>query len=328
MLSRVAERMYWLGRYINRVENTARLVNVNATLLFDLPKNSKLNWVDLTDIIDGRELFNSLYESDVERNVIKFMLADKENPSSLLNSLHYVRENTRTTREIIPSETWEQINELSIYANENTQKGLSRSGRHEYLSDIIQQCQQILGLIETCMSHNVAYFFFLIGRHLENADMASRIIDIGSINFFNQDDDSSEYYQNVLWMNVLRSLSAFQMYRQHVPDKVNGVDVFNFILKDELFPRSIMFSILELEECFNLLPRNETPLRSLLHIKRFVKDFNVEQKFDNQLHTFIDDLQFKLNDMHEVITETWFELTDEKIREMIAGESRQYQSQS
>lgn len=311
MLSRVAERMYWLGRYLSRVENTARLVNVNANLLLDLPKTSKLSWVDLTDIIDSQELFSSLYDDNAERNVIKFMLADKDNPSSLINSLSYARENTRTTREILPSETWEQVNEFYLYGKENINKGLSRSGRHDFLADIIQFSQQIFGLLDSCMSHNQAYYFFLIGRSLENADMASRIIDVGSANLIDEESEHNEYYENVLWMNVLRSLSAFQMYRQHVPDKVNGIDVVNFLFNDAMFPRSLIYSLTQLEECFLLLPRNEVPLRSVLHIKRFVTDLNVEKKFDHLLHTFIDDVQLEFNSLHEKIIETWFSLADE-----------------
>lgn len=311
MLSRVAERMYWLGRYLNRVENSARLINVNTNLLFDLPRDSKLVWVDLTDILDNRDLFLSLYDNDSERNVMKFMLADKDNPSSLINSLTMARENTRTTREILPSETWEQVNAMYLFAKDKLSNALSRGGRYDYLANIIRYSQQITGLLESCMSHDQAFYFFLIGRNLENADMASRIIDVGTANLFSADD--SRDYEMALWVNILRSLSAFQMYRQHVPNKVNGIQVVSFLFNDERFPRSILFSLERLERCFSVLPRNETPMRLLLHIKRYLSELNIEKKFDDQLHSFIDEIQLKFNELDEQITETWFQLSDESL---------------
>ena len=111
MLSRVAERMYWFGRLNERAENTARLVSVNANLLLDLPKMVKHIWADLINITGGSEFFYKKFTRPDERNVVKFILADETNPASLVCSVKAARENARTTREIIPAEAWEKINE-------------------------------------------------------------------------------------------------------------------------------------------------------------------------------------------------------------------------
>lgn len=137
MLSRVAERLYWSARYLERVENTARLVSVYDDLLFDLPKNIEVSWYNLIEILSGEEIFEQRYKVKDERNVVKFLLADDTNSSSMLSSLKMVRENIRTTRDAVPKETWELINELDLYAQQNIKQGINRSERHLFLNTII-----------------------------------------------------------------------------------------------------------------------------------------------------------------------------------------------
>ncbi len=132
MLSRVAERIYWTARYLERVENTARLVSVYDNLLFDLPRDSNISWYNLIILNSSTELFQERYKIQDERNVVKFILADDTNPSSMLSALKMVRENIRTTRDVVPQETWELINELDIYARQNIKLGINRSQRHAF----------------------------------------------------------------------------------------------------------------------------------------------------------------------------------------------------
>ena len=121
MLSKVAERVYWLGRYLERIENTARLINVYGNVLLDLPRPAKLVWESLVAITGSQETFAERYSRADERNVVKFYLADRSNPPSVLNSITYARENARTVREIVPANTWEAVNDL-------LDKGLLRLG--------------------------------------------------------------------------------------------------------------------------------------------------------------------------------------------------------
>ena len=108
MLSRVAERVYWMARYAERAENIARIINVYTNLLLDLPRNTAIGWHSLVQITGSKELFHELYNEDLERNIMKFLLADTRNPGSLINSLSFARENARTIRGILPREGWEQ----------------------------------------------------------------------------------------------------------------------------------------------------------------------------------------------------------------------------
>ena len=114
MLSRSAERLYWLARYLERTENIARLVSVHMNLLMDLPKGVEMGWRQLIMITASEQAFNKSYNSANERNITRFLLADADYQGSLFSSLSAARENIRTSRELLPDEAWEQVNEMYL----------------------------------------------------------------------------------------------------------------------------------------------------------------------------------------------------------------------
>ncbi len=310
MLSRVAERIYWLGRYMERCENTARLVNVNSNLLLDLPSNVRVGWGSLIDISGTGEYFDRDTQSADEKTVVQFMLTDKNNPASLINSLSFARENSRITREIMPMEAWELINDLYHYIRDRTEKVTSRRDRNIILQHVISIVQQFKGLLSGCMSHNNAYDLIRIGRSLERADMSTRIVDVGLVNLLPHlsigGTEVLEPYDNTLWMSVLRSLSAYQMYRQHVRDRVRADLVVKFLLQNEEFPRAVAHCLKQLEQCLWGMPNNEKVLSAILHIQQLLDEADLNKLLEKGLHEFIDDLQLEIGNLHFKIAETWF----------------------
>lgn len=239
MLSRMAENMYWFARYLERAENTARLVTVSTNLILDLPRVVTPDWEPLIDITSGRDAFVERYGEMSEHRVVQFLLADRENPSSLISCLTKARENLRTTRDIVPAEGWGQINRLHLIAQEQMGDALSRRGRHEFLQTIIGQCQMIVGLLDGVMSRDEAFEFMRLGRNLERADMTTRILDVRSGDLLAEMPADLKAYGRVQWMSVLKSLTAYQMYRRLVRSRVAGVDVVRFLLQEERFPRAL-----------------------------------------------------------------------------------------
>jgi len=314
MLSRVAERMYWMGRYIERAENIARLVNVSASLQLDLPRGVKPPWHTLTDIMDLTEEFLVKHTNDDERTIIRFMLADEKNPSSLLSVVAMARENARCTREILPTEVFELITELNFFARKEVGQALARSGRHKYLYSIVNQCHQITGALLGTMSHDLGYGYIRLGRNIERADMTTRILDVGSTRLLAKSNELPETYNTALWMSVLRSISAYQMYRQHVLDRVNSKDVVEFLLKDSHFPRSVAHCIDELKACCVMLPRGDGPQRLLATISRNIGELDVPAMLDDGLHEYIDSLQLDIAAMHDDIVKTWFSFDHATLR--------------
>jgi uncharacterized alpha-E superfamily protein len=312
MLSRVAERLYWTARYLERAENTARLVRVFSSMMLDLPSGVGINWRQLVDVSGAPELFDKNYRTCGERNVIKFMLLDPDNPGSLFSSLSSARENVRTTRDLVPSEGWEHVNELYLFAKKRLARKTLIKDRYEFLSEIIMRCQQITGLLAGTMSNGAAYQFVRMGRNLERADMTTRQIDVGSATIIAAGVEQ-ERLENLLWTYVLKSLSAHQMYRQSVRRRVSADHVLAFLLQDPNFPRTIAHTLDEVIACFEKgLPHNEEPLRAAWRLQRLIAGANAEKLRSEGLHEFIDQLQMELGSLHQLITGTWFSLELEK----------------
>ena len=298
--------MYWIGRYLERTENTARQINVNANLLLDLPRMVKHISRSMIDISGSNELFYEKYDRADEKNVTRFMLADGNNPASIVSSIRMLRENARTTREVIPTEAWEQINEFHLFAKQHVKNALKRNAQYEFLDSVITFCHQISGLLLGNMSHDIAYIFTRIGSNLERADMTTRIVDVGCMDLLRRRFDIPETYDNILWMNVLRSLSAYQMYRQHVLGRVSGEDVVAFLMKNPEFPRSVAHCMAELNFRVSRLPGNDHALRSITHVQRVIREIDVPKLFADNLHEFIDKLQVDLAEIHNQVVQSWF----------------------
>jgi uncharacterized alpha-E superfamily protein len=310
MLSRVAERIYWQARYLERAENTARLLSVFSTLLLDLPPGTKLSWRSLVEITGTDAAFDAKYKQANERNVMRFLMLDST--SSLLHTLANTRENARTTREIMPLEAFEQINDLYHYAKDNGTASISGGSRHKFLEEIISSCHEISGLMAGSMSRGEAYSFVRLGRSLERADMATRIIDVGSGNLLpdltarDKPAEANEPYENTLWMNILRSLTAYQMYRQHVKHRVNAEDVVRFLLQDEQFPRAATHVLITITKVLKHLPNNAKAAKQVEKTLRIVEKGNINKLLDSGLFLYLDDLQIEIAKIHSSIADTWF----------------------
>ena len=304
LLSRVAERIYWSARYLERAETTSRLARVYGNLLLDLPRQAGLKWDLLIQITGCSELYQELHPSPGPDTAQRFFVADRSNPSSVRSSLVQARESIRTTRDIVPSEAWRSINELCIYVSQELDAGTSQRRRYEIHSRVVEGCQQISGLLADTMSHDSAYHLFRVGRGVERADMTTRIIDIAAATLLDREDLAR--FDNTLWMAVLQSLSAYQMYRQKVRRRISATDVIDYLLKDEQFPRAFAFCLRDLGAALALLPRNGEPLKKLGSLRRMLARLALARTDIAALHQWIDDAQLGLGELHGLIHDTWF----------------------
>jgi uncharacterized alpha-E superfamily protein len=305
MLSRVAERVYWSARYLERVEDTARLILVRHQSILDMPRDVAPGWEQLLDVLSASANFAAAPGAANEKNIVNYVFSDRLNPSSLISSLTAARENMRTTREVLPSESWERVNSLYLSVSRRSSKGLPRTSRHTALNTIIQSCQQVSGMLSGTMNHDEVYQFVRLGRLLERANMSTRIIDVGSADLRKTGEEALPY-QNVLWMNILLSLSAYQMYRLSVGANVKPADVQHFLLRNADFPRSAAYCLQEIETCMKALPGHSEALEVLAAVQRKLKRTNCRELSSDELHDFLDQLQVKLDTVHDVVTRTWF----------------------
>lgn len=312
MLSRVAQRVYWFGRYMERAENIARLINVNSNLLFDLPVGAKISWGTLVEILGSHEDYSKSHTVIDERSVMKYLISDESNDSSLIATLKLARENVRTSREILPSNTWEHINKLYILVENGVSEGISRKNRYSFLQDVIAISQQLNGMLSSTMSNNDAYDFIRLGRNLERADMTTRIIDIGFEGLLQHLlDEKSELevvtqYEPILWMNILISLSAHQMYRQNMQNRVTGPGVVKYLLTDTEFPRALRHCLNQIQECLNKLPKANKMVKAIEVINIKIKSKNIPSLLDNGLNDFLDEVQIDLAEIHNQVEHKWF----------------------
>lgn len=307
MLSRVAEHLYWMARYLERAENTARLITVNINLILDLPKGIRPGWESLIAITGSRDLYDERHTGATESQVIRFLIGDVRNPGSILCSLRSARENARTIRDIIPREAWEQINELYLLANGRLTDAFSARRRFAYLREIILGVQQLAGVAAGTMSHDAGFEFYRLGCNLERADMTTRIIDVRCQDYEPDKADALSPFENILWMSVLKSLTAYQMYRRHRQAAIRRRDVVDFLLRDTAFPRATRFCILEMEDCLRQLPRSDEPLKLLAPLEHLIQECAPDTISQRDLHHFIDEVQICLGDVHAAIKACYFE---------------------
>lgn len=306
MLSRVAENIYWLARYVERAENTARLVRVNSHLVLDTPSGITPGWEPLVDIAGLSEGFHSIEREPNERNVVRFLIGDAHNPGSILSSLAAARENCRTVRDVLPRSSWEKLNELYLFAKENVQSGLTKGGRDGFLDGIISGSQQIVGLLGSVMYRDEAWHFSRIGRNLERADMTTRIIDVRSTDLFPDDLLESRSLDTLQWISVLRSMSGYQIYRRHVAIRVSRPEVLNFLFHDALFPRSFLHCIDAVDESIARLGNADAALRAIRALKKTLRQTTVGELTQASLHEFIDELQIGIINLHSSLAEAYF----------------------
>ena len=307
MLSKVAERIYWIGRYLERIESTARLISIYDNILFDLPRSSGFSWYNLVTINQLQEDFSERYSVKDERNVVKFLLVDKTNPCSVHSSLTALRENVRTTRDVVLEDTWEMTNELSMFVSDSIQQGINRRQRHEFLNHIVLACQQILGMLFGNLPHDSAWQFLSLGRSLERADMTTRILDAGASAYLDLlADDSRVNTRQIILGNILRVLNADQSYRRMMRSTVNADAVFEFILDSEVFPRAINFCHKDIRQAVSKLPRNRQVIHAFDELQNALNQKKTATALDDSFRQYLNQLQIVHNGLHQQIGKTWF----------------------
>jgi uncharacterized alpha-E superfamily protein len=306
MLSRSTEKLYWLARYLERTENTARLVSVYMNLMFDLPKGMDMSWQYLLNVCGAEAAFFKRYSTPDEQNVMRFLLTETENPGSLFSTLGYARENMRTSRDLMPDEAWQQVNEMYLFTKNTMDAVAERSGRVLLLQEVMKGCQRFTGFLSGAMSHDTAFRLIKLGRNIERADMTTRILDIGPVLLADDRSAQMREYESNLWMHVLKSLSALLMYRKHRRLRINSGDVLDYLLKDTQFPRSVSHGIRQVQDCIRQLPQSEGFIENLATLETFIADADTYHMSPTQLRQLLDTIQARLAITHNQITSTWF----------------------
>lgn len=311
MLSRVANNLYWFARYVRRAENTARLVGVGSQLQLDLPRSVRFTWRPMIDTVGAGDAFATSFpgagEDATDGDVVRFLLLDERNASSLRVSIDSAREILRTIRDSLPQQAWEAVNDLYLYVVDHGERGVGRRYRSEFLGRIIDGCLKVAGLLSANASRDIGFQFMRLGTAIEQADMTTRIVDAGASGLVTpRNEEDREVYRNMQWMAVLRSLEAYQMYRRHVRRRVTGEHALRFLLQNGEFPRSVDFCVGRAQSVLPLMPPRPGVERHLNRIVGLVRNADPAWLAQRNPAAFMDEIQVHLGSLHSALAEGYF----------------------
>jgi uncharacterized alpha-E superfamily protein len=307
MLSRVADNLYWMARYLERTENLARLVDVSATLMLDLPQRLSPGWHPLIKITGNEAMFIQSGSEFGEKSVVRFIVADEKNPGSMLTSISRAREIARTARDILPRDVWERINDLYLYVAEHAAEASAKRTRYAFLGRVTTTAQTLTGMFEGIFNEGDALSFITLGRNIERADMTSRIVDVRAAAMM-AGPSALELgpFETVLWMSVLGSLSGYQMYRVKTRERVYGAGVVRFLLADDQFPRACVCCLRRMEDVLHRLSNSGPLLRRVGRTRRAIHHTRFDSLSQGDLHEFIDRLQVSLARTNDELARIYF----------------------
>jgi uncharacterized alpha-E superfamily protein len=319
MLSRVADSIFWMTRYIERAENLARFIDVTTNLTLDLPVGASDPWQPIACTSGDGEWFAERYGKASKENVIRFLTFDSDYPDSIRNCVKKARENARSVREAISSEMWEQINSFYLTVEEASKhsEAIIRSP-FEFFRCVRTAGDLFKGITDATMSHNEGWHFAGLGRMLERADKTSRILDVKYYILLPNLEDVGTPLDDLQWSALLNSVSGFEMYRKRhhriMPDRV-----VDFLVLDRDFPRAIRFCIQQANKSLHKI--SGSPIDSYCNIAEQrlgqldteLSFVNVRDLINRGLHEFLDALQTKVNDIGDGIYQTYIDGGGEQI---------------
>ena len=314
MLSRVADSLYWINRYVERAENISRFLEVSEAMALDCPPGSAEPWLPLVDACGDRQRFDQAYPIGSPRDVVSFLLLDRDNPNSIVSCIASARENARQIRDVITTEMWEQLNDL--YWSVQDGEVLWQEPDQEQLRNIRRGCQLFYGITDVTLSRDQAWLFSQLGRLIERADKTSRILDVKYFLLLPAPTEEGGVLDELQWISLLRSAGAYQMYRQSMQQAIAPSSVARFLLLNPIFPRSVRFCLQQINDTLQqiqLNPQSGPPddlecLRGQVLAKwSYVR---IDALIERGLHEAIDQLQTDLNQLHQLIHNRYFTTTD------------------
>jgi len=312
MLSRVADSIYWMNRYVERAENVARFVDVNLNLLMDNPVGMQQQWKPLVVTTGDHALFDERYGDPTADNVLHFLTFDRDYPNSILSCLRAARENARSVREVISSEMWEQVNSFYLMVKEAADAG-SLANLHRFFPAVKMESHLFAGVMDGTMAHTEGWHFGQVGRLLERADKTGRILDVKYYILLPSVCDVGSPLDDLQWVALLKSASAYEMYRKQ-QYRITPQRVTEFLILNREFPRSIQFCLNQAENSLHQI--SGTPAgtwrtdsdRALGRLRSELDYMTIDEINQRGLHEFLDDLQARLNDVGDKIYTDFFAL--------------------
>ncbi len=296
MLSRIADSMFWMSRYMARAEDTARLLDVTYHMLLEQSQESyQLRWDGIITITGEQELFYQYYDEATPHNVFEFLAFREDNANSVVSCLTRVRENARAIRDRISREMWENINGLYHSVRGFDAEGEISKGPHRFCTHIVFGSHGFHGVTDGTLPRNEGWYFLEAGRALERAETTTRIVDVEYHKLLRSSSQVAQPDSHQ-WMAVLKSVSAYEIYRREYHSRIDPQKVAELLILHPRHPRSIRFNVAALQNALrsisgataNTYASEAERLTGKLH-DTLVYD-RIEEIFARGLHPFLVDL--------------------------------------
>ncbi len=311
MLSRVADTMYWMNRYIERAENYARFMDVNFNLSLELPPDMAEQWRPLVVTTGDWLLYESLHGKVEKTKAIYFLGFDPKNPNSIYSCIVNARENARAIRPEITKEVWEQVNSLYYMVKEGLEKKRWQTkDPRKFFTEIKNGCQLLYGMFDATISRTDGWHFGKIGQLIERADKTSRVLDVKYHILLVSPKEVGSPLDLIQWAALLKSVSAYDMYRKK-NGKLNPSDIAEFLILDKVFPRSMLRCLVQAELSLRMITGggegySNNAEKQLGMLKSQLEYADINDIFNAGLHEYLDNFQKSLNKVSASIFETFF----------------------
>lgn len=318
MLSRVANSLYWMVRYIERADNLARLIEVNGQLLLDHERldSERLRafWKPIILSTGDEALFADLYSEAGSAEVIRFLTADRKNPNSIVSSIAHARENARMVRDQLSEELWEELNSLYLFINSRDGELLLAADPTRYYETIRRATFSFHGIAAASIARSEAWDFMDLGRHLERADKTTRFLDITS--FLPEPEIPGNGSGTFHSTAILRSCGALGAFRAAHRGEPTTESVVGFLIFSRDFPRSVRFCVDRIDRNLHSIsgaPRGTYTNDAERVAGRLLSELSygsTDEVLENGLHAYLDLTQAKFNEIGEELFSTYVLLPD------------------
>lgn len=316
MLSRVANSMYWLGRYLERVENYARFIDVNFNLMLDLPHDIEEQWKPLIKATGDYDAYVRKHKTFDKNSSIHFLAFDYDNPNSLISSITFARENARITRENLTKETWEKINLAYHFVKKGAEKKVwLKEDPRDFFESVKSQILLLYGLADSTVARTEGWHFRQLGQLLERADKTARILDVKYHILLPSPEEVGTPIDFLHWIALLKSVTGFNTYRR-LYGNITPSGVVEFLVLDKIFPRSVFYCLKEAEGCLTKISGSTGPgfrnsaEKAMGELRSSLEYNDVSDVINNGLHQYLTNLQVKLNYISDQIDENFFKLRE------------------
>jgi len=304
MLSRRAKLLYWMSRYLERSNFTSRLLITTNELQLDLTLDDEISWKPLLTVVDLNKDYLKLNKKYSEKKVIDYFIFNKNNSSSIINSLSRSKENSLVVRDILPEQSIIKLNELLIKFNKSISKKNSKKNNLKLLNNVILGSQNFMYSTDLEMQRNIDYQFLRLGRFLERTDMMIRILQSQALR--SKQHKKGYEYLTLEWINILKSISAFQAYRQYSQQDISISDIINFFLKTDTFPRSINWNLNQIERATYRISKKNDLIKNVKEIKADINKYKIKTNDLDNFLFFLEKMLKKLDDLNNKIQKNYF----------------------